>query len=120
MKACGKIFGLCFASFDGNAGGSLEDFFGSIHFGRVLGYFKKNKAFEVSHEVATAMAQLCCYQGKLPQGAPTSPVVANLVSEILDYRLLKVARKLKAYKNGRVWRIPREALKEYILENTNL
>lgn len=71
----------------------LEDFFGSIHFGRVLGYFKKNKAFEVSHEVATAMAQLCCYQGKLPQGAPTSPVVANLVSEILDYRLLKVARK---------------------------
>ena len=35
------------------------------------------------------------------------------------YELLNVS-KLKAYKNGRVWRIPREALKEYILENTKL
>ena len=33
------------------------------------------------------------------------------------YDLLNTG-KLKAYKNGRVWRIPREALKEYILENT--
>ena len=35
------------------------------------------------------------------------------------YVLLNVG-KLKAYKNGRVWRIPREALKEYILENRKL
>ena len=35
------------------------------------------------------------------------------------YELLNEG-KLKAYKNGRVWRIPREALKEYILENTKL
>ena len=26
--------------------------------------------------------------------------------------------KLKAYKNGRVWRIPREALVKYVMENT--
>ena len=25
--------------------------------------------------------------------------------------------KLKAYKNGRVWRIPKEALKEYIISS---
>ena len=28
--------------------------------------------------------------------------------------------KLRAYKNGRVWRIPRDALKEYILKNTHV
>ena len=38
---------------------------------------------------------------------------------IAVYALLN-AGKLKAYKNGRVWRIPRDALKEYILENTKL
>ena len=28
--------------------------------------------------------------------------------------------KLKAYKNGRVWRIPKESLVKYVLENSNL
>lgn len=73
----------------------LEDFFGSIHFGRIVGYLEKNKSLAFSHEVAVAIAQLCCYQGKLPQGAPTSPVLANMVSEVLDFRLLKIARKYR-------------------------
>ena len=38
----------------------------------------------------------------------------NAVYELLN------SGKLKAYKNGRVWRIPRESLKEYIINNTNL
>ena len=73
----------------------LEDFFGSIHFGRIVGYLEKNKSLAFSHEVAVAIAQLCCYQGKLPQGAPTSPVLANMVSEVLDFRILKIARKYR-------------------------
>ena len=28
--------------------------------------------------------------------------------------------KLKAYKNGRVWRIPKESLVKYVLENSKL
>ena len=28
--------------------------------------------------------------------------------------------KLRAYKNGRVWRIPRDALKEYIIKSTHV
>lgn len=28
--------------------------------------------------------------------------------------------KLKAYKNGRVWRIPKESVRRYILENAKL
>ena len=28
--------------------------------------------------------------------------------------------KLKGYRNGRVWRIPKESIKQYILENARL
>lgn len=35
------------------------------------------------------------------------------------YELLN-SGKLKAYKNGRVWRIPKEAIKQYILNNARL
>ena len=35
------------------------------------------------------------------------------------YRLLS-SNKLKAYKNGRTWRIPRAALTQYILENAKI
>lgn len=35
------------------------------------------------------------------------------------YRLLS-SGKLKAYKNGRVWRIPKESIKEYILDSTKI
>ena len=52
----------------------LEDFFPTFHFGRVLGYFEKNCDFQFPHAVAVTIAQLTCYQGHLPQGAPTSPI----------------------------------------------
>lgn len=35
------------------------------------------------------------------------------------YSLLS-SGKLKAYKNGRVWRIPKESIKEYILDSTKM
>lgn len=73
----------------------LEDFFDSFHFGRVKGFFEKNKNFELPKNVALTIAQLTCYQGSLPQGAPTSPVITNLISQILDLRLLQIAQKYK-------------------------
>lgn len=30
------------------------------------------------------------------------------------------SEKLKGYRNGRVWRIPKESVKQYILENARL
>ena len=57
----------------------LEDFFDSFHFGRVKGYFEKNRHFKMSPEAALCIAQLTCYKGKLPQGAPTSPIITNLI-----------------------------------------
>lgn len=73
----------------------LEDFFESFHFGRVRGFFLKNNDFLLSEEVATVIAQISCYEGKLPQGAPSSPVITNLICEILDHRILKVAKKFR-------------------------
>lgn len=73
----------------------LEDFFNSFHFGRVMGFFEKDKNFKVSREVAVVISQLVCYQGVLPQGAPTSPIITNLICKILDFRLLKLAKKYK-------------------------
>ena len=73
----------------------LESFFESFHFGRVLGYFQKNRDFQLPYEVAVALAQLTCYQGHLPQGAPSSPIITNLICQILDMRILKIAKKYR-------------------------
>lgn len=73
----------------------LENFFDSFHFGRVRGYFHKNYYFEMPIKVATVMAQLTCYQGKLPQGAPSSPIITDLICNIFDTRLTKLARKYR-------------------------
>lgn len=73
----------------------LKDFFESFHFGRVRGYFVNNKYFKLSNEVATVIAQLSCYEGKLPQGAPTSPIITNLICNVMDYKLLSLAKKFR-------------------------
>lgn len=73
----------------------LESFFSSFHFGRVRGYFQKNIDFKLPLEIATLIAQLTCYNRCLPQGAPTSPVITNMICEILDFRILNLARKYK-------------------------
>lgn len=73
----------------------LDNFFDSFHFGRVVGYFEKNRDFKLPHEVAVALAQLVCYNNRLPQGAPTSPIITNLICQIMDFRLLKIAKKYK-------------------------
>ncbi|HDS1037466.1 retron Ec67 family RNA-directed DNA polymerase/endonuclease [Stenotrophomonas indicatrix] len=70
----------------------LEDFFGTINFGRVRGFFITNKHFSLAPDVATLIAQIACHNSKLPQGAPTSPVISNLIGNILDMRLVKLAR----------------------------
>lgn len=73
----------------------LEDFFDSVHFGRVRGFFIKNNSFKCTENIATILAQLTCYNGKLPQGAPSSPVLTNLICNIMDFHILKIAKKYK-------------------------
>ena len=69
----------------------LKDFFPTINFGRVRGLFMADP-FNASPNVATILAQICCHKGSLPQGAPSSPVVSNMVCYRLDAQLLRLAR----------------------------
>ena len=73
----------------------LLDFFPSINFGRVRSYFIKNNYFEINDDIATILAQLTCYKGTLPQGASTSPLIANMICNIMDIRILKIAKKYR-------------------------
>ncbi|MGT2751027.1 retron Ec67 family RNA-directed DNA polymerase/endonuclease [Streptococcus orisasini] len=71
----------------------LKDFFDSFTFYRVKGYFKKNKDFQLSEEIAMTLANIVCYKSKLPQGAPSSPILTNMIGRILDSRILKICKK---------------------------
>jgi RNA-directed DNA polymerase len=72
----------------------LQDFFGSIHFGRVKGIFT-SPPYKCSEEVAIFLAQICCHDGKLPQGAPTSPIVSNMICVRMDKELRDLAFEFK-------------------------
>jgi retron-type reverse transcriptase len=69
----------------------LKDFFGHINFGRVRGFFIKDRDFSLHPDVATILAQIACYENALPQGSPCSPVISNLVAHILDIHLVQLA-----------------------------
>ena len=70
----------------------LKDFFQQIHFGRVRGLFIA-KPYGIGEKAATVLAQIACYNGVLPQGAPTSPIISNMICSSLDTKLTKLAKK---------------------------
>jgi RNA-directed DNA polymerase len=73
----------------------LADFFPSINFGRVRGFFLKDRSFELKPPVATVLAQMACFENELPQGSPCSPVISNLIGHVLDGRLARFAKTHK-------------------------
>lgn len=70
----------------------IQDFFPSINFGRVRGLFMA-KPYNLTDEAATILAQICCHDNQLPQGAPTSPVVSNMICSAMDSALQKLAQR---------------------------
>lgn len=70
----------------------LHDFFGAINFGRVRTFFIKNKNFSLHPDVATAISQIACYDNKLPQGSPCSPIISNLIAHAMDLHIVRLAR----------------------------
>lgn len=66
----------------------IEKFFPTIRFPRVVAIFHQ---LGYSTEVSTSLARLCCLDGVLPQGAPTSPALSNIVCNSLDRKLAKLS-----------------------------
>jgi RNA-directed DNA polymerase len=73
----------------------LKDFFPSINFGRVRGMFMATP-YGLNAEVATVLAQICCHNNQLPQGAPTSPVITNMLCAKMDSQFQRLAKECKA------------------------
>lgn len=70
----------------------LKDFFPSITYRDVRRVFEK---LGYPYRTAAFLAKLCTLDGRLPQGAPTSPALSNLVAMSLDKRFDGLRRKLK-------------------------
>lgn len=70
----------------------LKDFFSSINFGRVRGLLMA-QPYNCNQEIATILAQICCHENQLPQGAPTSPTISNMICAKLDSQLQRLAKK---------------------------
>ncbi|WP_017295318.1 reverse transcriptase domain-containing protein [Geminocystis herdmanii] len=73
----------------------LENFFPSVNFGRVRGMFMAIP-YHLPPDVATVLAQICCHNNQLPQGAPTSPMVTNMICAKMDSQLQRLAKDCKA------------------------
>src|SRR5690606_37911686 len=71
----------------------IQDFFGSINFGRVWRYFEKQRDFALFPAIARTIAQIACHNKALPQGSPCSPVISNLIAHILDVRMAQLAAR---------------------------
>lgn len=71
----------------------LADFFDSINFGRVRGFFIKDWSFALQPKIATIIAQIACWNNCLPQGSPSSPIISELVARILDKKLIALAKR---------------------------
>lgn len=74
----------------------LKDFFPSISSGRVYACLCSER-FSLLPEIASLICDLCCYTNSkgrkvLPQGAPTSPTITNIVCERMDRQLQKLAK----------------------------
>lgn len=70
----------------------IKDFYPSITFPRVRGLFMSS-AFGFNDRVATILARITTTSGGLPQGARTSPVIANMIACTLDRKLIELATR---------------------------
>lgn len=73
----------------------LKDFFPSIRLTRIkklFEYLNTNKSLQLTTEDLIALTKLCgTYSHGLPQGAPTSPMITNLICLQMDKQLTELA-----------------------------
>lgn len=80
--------GEWFLSFD------LQDFFHTVTLTQLRDLFRR--VFFFPPELTAALTGLCTYQGRLPMGAPSSPVLSNLCCLFFDFQLEQLAASAKA------------------------
>lgn len=92
IKGCSNLDNaLCHSSKPLIFKADIKDFFPSIDSERI------RKIFQVrlgcSEEVADVLTKLTTYGGRLPQGSPTSTMLANFAIQDLAFRLFRLAEK---------------------------
>lgn len=70
----------------------IKDFYPSVTFPRVRGLFMSS-AFGFNDRVATILARITTTADGLPQGARTSPIIANMIAYTLDRKLVELAAR---------------------------
>ena len=70
----------------------LKDFFPTITQKRVDGMLL---SLGIDDRVVEIIAQICCNNGHLPQGAPSSPVLSNMICFRLDKMLMGIAKEAR-------------------------
>lgn len=68
----------------------LKSFFHQVSQTQLQDLFRQGP-FQYSEELADCLARLCTYEGRLPMGAPSSPVLSNFAARKLDQLLLELA-----------------------------
>ena len=69
----------------------IVDFFGQINFGRIRGRLRASP-YNLEDAIATTIAKLVTCNNKLPLGAPTSPIISNIICSGLDSALSEIAK----------------------------
>jgi hypothetical protein len=70
----------------------LKDFFPSIRQNRMKGMLT---SLTIDDQTAGIIASPCCNENHLPQGAPTSPALSNMICFRLDKQLMSIAKEAR-------------------------
>ena len=68
----------------------LKNFFHTVKLNKVKDYFS---SLGYENEVVKTLTALCTYKSRLPQGAPTSPMLSNIIASTMDVMMLKYCNK---------------------------
>lgn len=69
----------------------IKDFFGSIKFGKVVNNILPKDCYE--EELRILLANLCMVNGSIPQGAPTSPTLSNIIMHKFDEIMMEYSKE---------------------------
>lgn len=71
----------------------IKDFFPSVNIERIFNIFYY---YGYTKEISYCLARICTLNDELPQGAPTSPYLANIVCRKMDIRIKCLCDKIDA------------------------